>query len=597
MPLFFKALIDNALNENMEDYTLSLFNKYKDNLEIKLLLSRIINIPKIPIELLSKYYAKLYTIESRFYKDLNKNLILNKKEEYLPYIKTLYKGVKLKSLSLSSDKELYRGSSMNKEEINKIKNNLENKIKGLPGLIAFCKPFLSFTKDKKVAFNFLESKKEKNLFKVLFILEKDDSINYNLSTHCDLENISYYPSEKEVLFFPFSSFEIKELNDVYLGKEKIYELHLLYSGKYLNDIENNTYLNKEENKIPDSEFKKELIEIGLIDKDKFENLNCKGLLSKFKNYFNESNKEINKEKNELNNKSSDNNDKINDNKAEILNQNNSDKNSKFTDNNFDKKNINEQNYGNIKKEVSKSKDEKNENEKDNKYNINEELQKIEENKNIDKLENKNINIQADLNLDIKIFDYNEKEIEEKSIDYINNNNIETEKETKNKKKINIEDINKKKYKDINKLETNGQESLSSSIDKDNKMNKIIGEINIFSEDISKDIRIINSFENCNKSNNNISDEDQLNYKNEEEIKKNIKIKINGETIRFSYFYNFYKIGKYKIEYIFQKDLTKINHMFYGCSKLSELNLSNFNTQNVTNMSYMFDGCVSLKNLI
>lgn len=72
------------------------------------------------------------------------------------------------------------------------------------------------------------------------------------------------------------------------------------------------------------------------------------------------------------------------------------------------------------------------------------------------------------------------------------------------------------------------------------MNKIIGEINIFSEDISKDIRTINSFENCNKSNNNISDEDQLNYKNEEEIKKNIKIKINGEQLDFLIFIIFIK---------------------------------------------------------
>ena len=52
---------------------------------------------------------------------------------------------------------------------------------------------------------------DKNLSKVLFIIEKDEIMNYSLSTHSDIENISKYPSEKEVLFFPYSSFEIKEI--------------------------------------------------------------------------------------------------------------------------------------------------------------------------------------------------------------------------------------------------------------------------------------------------------------------------------------------------------------------------------------------------
>ena len=47
------------------------------------------------------------------------------------------------------------------------------------------------------------------LKKVLYILEKDDKIEYNLSTHGDIEDISCFPGEKEVLFFPFSAFEIK----------------------------------------------------------------------------------------------------------------------------------------------------------------------------------------------------------------------------------------------------------------------------------------------------------------------------------------------------------------------------------------------------
>ena len=72
--------------------------------------------------------------------------------------------------------------------------------------------------------------------KVLFILEKDDNIGYNLSTHCDIEKISFYPNEKEVLFFPFSPFEIKSIKEIYIRNEKIYKIELLYLVKYLKEI-------------------------------------------------------------------------------------------------------------------------------------------------------------------------------------------------------------------------------------------------------------------------------------------------------------------------------------------------------------------------
>ena len=75
------------------------------------------NTPKIPIQILSKYCAKLYTAETGFYKDINKDLIQNKTENYLPFIKILYEGVKLKSLPLADCNKLYRGSLINIKEI------------------------------------------------------------------------------------------------------------------------------------------------------------------------------------------------------------------------------------------------------------------------------------------------------------------------------------------------------------------------------------------------------------------------------------------------------------------------------------------------
>ena len=140
---------------------------------------------------------------------------------------------------------------------------------------------------------------------------------------------------------------------------------------------------------------------------------------------------------------------------------------------------------------------------------------------------------------------------------------------------------------------NQNNDLSNNINKDNiKNNYIIGEIDISEEAVGEDIRIINSYEeDCRQLDNSIKDE----YKNEKEIKE-CKIEINNTKIEFCYTYKFEKIGKYIIKYIFDKNLTKMNNMFSGCSSLIKLDLSNFNTDNATDMSFMFSSCSSLQNI-
>ena len=107
----------------------------------------------------------------------------------------------------------------------------------------------------------------------------------------------------------------------------------------------------------------------------------------------------------------------------------------------------------------------------------------------------------------------------------------------------------------------------------NCKNIIIGEIYINKKNINEDIQIINSFENWKRENWWRGDrEDDYKYENEKEIKENIIIKINGKIIEFTYKYKFKEKGKYIIEYLFKNNLTKTNHMFYGCNSLINLNL-------------------------
>ena len=237
LPMFFKSMIELTPKDNIDNFTELIYNKYSKNEDVHELLNTIKSISDIPIELLSKYYTRLYTLESNFYSDLNKDLRYNKKENYLPFIKILYEGAKLKSLPLASDKKLYRGTIISNNEIDLIKSYLNKKIENLPGAIVFSKSFLSFSKNIESAMAFINKEnKNNNLSKAFLELENDNNISYDLSTHADIENISKYPNEREVLFFPFSSFEIKEIKELYMNNEKIYIIKLLYLGKYLKKI-------------------------------------------------------------------------------------------------------------------------------------------------------------------------------------------------------------------------------------------------------------------------------------------------------------------------------------------------------------------------
>ena len=124
-------------------------------------------------------------------------------------------------------------------------------------------------------------------------------------------------------------------------------------------------------------------------------------------------------------------------------------------------------------------------------------------------------------------------------------------------------------------------------------NYIIVEIDINEDNINKDVRIINSFENFKREKFfriNMDDEKKR------ATKEKCKIKINDKIIPFNYFYKFDKQGKYNIRYSFNEYLSKIDFMFFDCNSLTKIDLSNFNTENVTDMNHMFHGCDSLSNV-
>ena len=180
---------------------------------------------------------------------------------------------------------------------------------------------------------------------------------------------------------------------------------------------------------------------------------------------------------------------------------------------------------------------------------------------------------------------------------LNNNNINFVKVIGiHKSKSTVGNLNKGTFiGEIFKEIKNDLISENTNIDNSNKTeNYIKAEIYIKEEDVNKNIRIINSYEEWMRTNKK-SDKLEKDYMNEEEIKK-CEIKINNDSIPFNYYHKFKSKGKYTIKYLFKDNINKSDLLFGECETITRIDLSNFNTQDVTNMDSMFGKCSSLANI-
>ena len=256
-PVYLSDLIIKPYKLEYKIFDKYLINNYGDIM--KELISQICNVD-CPVSLRIKYWLRAYTLETKFYNDLNFDLMKGKVKIYLPYIKLLYSGLENKFINVNVSNDLYRGGLINKKEIqNLINHKNKRKLSDLPNALIYCKSFMSFSLDKNVALQFMQNKNptEKKI-RVLYILKAESGLNIKNATHADLSGISYYENEREILLFPFSVYEISDFFD----KNNYYEIYLNYLGKYkeLFHFKNQTDLY---NSIFNSKFIRELELAGL----------------------------------------------------------------------------------------------------------------------------------------------------------------------------------------------------------------------------------------------------------------------------------------------------------------------------------------------
>jgi len=230
--------------------------------EMKNKISQFENIAEMPVEIICKYWAHVYTLEKgKFYSVLNIGLKKNNFKLFLPFIKMMYEGLRRKVFHPFTKECLYSGGLISNIELQNLRNNLSiNKNDNLPKVIYYFKSFKSFSKNKEKAKRFIKKSKNGSIG-LLFILEKyDKELEEEFISNIEIKEFSKFPNEDEILFFPFSSFEVNKIED---SDEGYVIIFLKYLGKYKSYIEENKSNIFDDN--PISQFGRDITELGLIE--------------------------------------------------------------------------------------------------------------------------------------------------------------------------------------------------------------------------------------------------------------------------------------------------------------------------------------------
>ena len=242
-PFIFNEIMENPI-KIIPNNELIKFEQYIQknftNVQIQKLIIPMLYIEKFPREIVSKFFARMFTEETLFYYDINKALMKKEKDYniyniYNIYIKAMYEGLFLGSLKYSKEDILYRGSRMSRKEVNDIKNPFiewkKTKNNMLPNFLLYSRTFLSFSKVKNNINKFI-GKTDKNYYGVVYVLKNNKSILNKYSSNADIEFLSIYPEEKEVLFFPYTTFCLNDIREEKYENQNCIIIELDYLGKY-----------------------------------------------------------------------------------------------------------------------------------------------------------------------------------------------------------------------------------------------------------------------------------------------------------------------------------------------------------------------------
>ena len=96
LPMYFHKIIEPITLEEIHNFNYYLLNSFgEEGKEIRTIISQFNNLAEMPIEIICKYWMRIYTLEKgKFYTILNNGLKEKKFKLFLPYIKMMYEGIK-----------------------------------------------------------------------------------------------------------------------------------------------------------------------------------------------------------------------------------------------------------------------------------------------------------------------------------------------------------------------------------------------------------------------------------------------------------------------------------------------------------------------
>jgi len=308
LPFLYNELMikEEVPNNEIQLFINNLLINHREDKIVNLILP-ILLIKEIPHEIIIKYFLRIYTEQTSFYSEMNKLLMKQNGKYYKTFINVIYEGLLFKSISVSEDDYLYRGTRMTKNEIENIMKKFEEwrlkEDKSIPSFFLYSRCFLSFSKEEKQILKFI-GKTDEKFYGIVFILKNNNNITNKYSSNADIEFLSAYTQEREVLFFPYSIFCLENIHKGEYKGIKCVIINLEYLGKYSNIFDNIKKDANFEKNLVDSfnnqNYSKEIIKSKIIEPN-ISDLNSakQKIFEKIKNKINEKyNIEIKEEINE-----------------------------------------------------------------------------------------------------------------------------------------------------------------------------------------------------------------------------------------------------------------------------------------------------------
>ena len=341
IPIIYKNFINEPKINDLNNLNKLFYQKFILNSRVTNLLSQALEY-NVPPQLLIKYWLRLLTISS-FEKEINDNLLNKSENKYEIFTRFLYMGLKKRYIQPFVNKKLFRGGILKKNILNEIKEKIHYNLNNeTPNLTCFNQIYLTFSTDEQYALTYMDNKRyflEEDEQLVFFEIEEGENIDMENASNTDITNYSLNSQRHEILFFPYSCFEVSEIstlrNTDYKSNDDYNYIKLKYLGKYRAKFENIIQWKN----IGMSKFVKNIIDNHIVNKNGLEKIYNKNpkvfsfdILKKYfiKNFDLNQNNNIDANDNKENNKDNNNNDNNKDKDNNVNNNNDNSNNDNNT---------------------------------------------------------------------------------------------------------------------------------------------------------------------------------------------------------------------------------------------------------------------------